>query len=124
MSRNGLDLVLVAVIFLALLLAAPDILLCGSGFAWWVAQRSDRLESGQVARAAMFGGVAVRLALLVAALTWSSQLEGSTFFDFLDAMLLSPKLTAFSLLVVGMLTLIEAFALGYAVRVIVTRLPL
>lgn len=124
MSRDTLELVLVGIIFLVLLLVAPDVLLFGSAVGWWVARRSPSGESERVARAAMFGGAAERLVLLVIVLTWPSPSAGSALLDFLDAMLFSPRLTASSLLFIGMLTLGQALALGYATRVVVRRLSL
>lgn len=121
MSRNHLDLVLVGVIFLALLLSAPDVLLFGSSVAWLVARRSDSLEGHRFARAAMWSGAALRLVVLGAVLS-SAPSPGSALRDFLDAMLFWPRLTVTSISFIGLLTLAQTVALGYAVRTVVTRL--
>ena len=69
----------------------------------------------------MAGGVAARL--LLAVLAWSSPARASALGDYLDALLFSPTLSAPSLLIVGLSTLLETLALGYGVTLIVPRLP-
>jgi hypothetical protein len=122
MSRSALDLLLAAVIVLVLLLKAPDILVFGVGLAWWVARRSSRVELGQVARAAMFGGVAVRVAIALAFLAAPALFGVSSPLGWWDVARYSPEMTGFTIATLGLLTLIEAFALGCAVRLLVPRL--
>lgn len=120
MTRHGLGVLLGGSILLVLALKAPDVLLCGLGHAWWTARAAPaHVEVGTAARAAMLGGVAVRL--LIAALVFAAipMFGGSSVLDFAATLLRDGSRTAgLGILALGTLSLIEAFFLGVAVRLI------
>jgi hypothetical protein len=123
MSRRAIELLVGAVIVLLLALKAIDVLCFGLGYAWWRVRRATGEPSvNDAARAAMLGGVLGRLLVAVGVLAFSAP-----FTDFaLPRFLLSPDAAAFTavgILVLGTMSIVQAFLLGVAVRLIAPSLP-
>lgn len=123
MTRRSLEVLIGGLIVVALILKAPDILVGGLGYAWWTLRRSGGEARVQdVARAAMLGGVLARgLVLMV----WFAFLPASPDGGWLSLLLISAAstMTAFAILTIGTITLVEAFLLGVSVRLLGPWLP-
>jgi hypothetical protein len=123
MSRRSIELLVGAVIVLLLALKAIDVLCFGLGYAWWAVRRARGEPTvNDAARAAMLGGVLGRLLLVVGAIAFSAPLT-----DFaLPRFLLSrdaAAITAVGILMLGAVSIVQAFLLGVAVRLIAPSLP-
>jgi hypothetical protein len=118
MSSRSLGVLFGSVVLLLIVRWAPDIALCGTGYAFWVARRTpDGVSPGEAARAAMIGGCAARLLLAVALLFGLPLLGGAPDFDLFGTLFLrGAALTGLGILLLGTLSVVEAFLLGLAVR--------
>jgi hypothetical protein len=122
-SRRAIGLLVGAVIVLMLALKAVDVLCFGLGYTWWMVRRASVEPSvGDAARAAMLGGVVGRLSIAVGAIAFSVPWA-----DFaVPRFLLSQDgaaFTAIGILLFGTLSIVQAFLLGVAVRLIAPSLP-
>ena len=124
MSKRSLEVVIGGLIFVALALKAPDILVGGLGCAWWTLHRSGGEARVQdVARAAMLGGVIARgLIFLAVFALLPLTTHGLGWLQFLQIGAVS-TMTAFVILALGTLSLVEAFLLGVSVRLLGPWLP-
>lgn len=123
MSRRMIELLVGAVIVLLLALKAVDVLCFGLAYAWWMVRRARAAPSvNDAARAAMLGGVLGRLLVVVGALAMTVPLTDFAFPRFLLYQDVA-TFTAVGILMFGTLTIVEAFLLGVAVRLIGPSLP-
>ncbi len=123
MSRRSIELLVGAVIVLLLALKAIDVLCFGLGYAWWTVRRATGEPTvNDAARAAMLGGVLGRLVVVVGAIAVSAPLADFGFFRFLLSQD-GAALTALGILVLGAVSIVQAFLLGVAVRLIAPSLP-
>ena len=123
MSKRSLDVLIGVLIVAALGFKAPDILGGGLAYAWWTLRRAPgEVRVQDVARAAMLGGVIARGLVLIAAFALLPPSEhGSTWPGFL--LLQAASMTAFAILTIGTISLVEAFLLGVSVRLLGPWLP-
>ena len=124
MTRRSLDVLIGGIIVVALALKAPDILVGGLGYAWWMLRRSaGEARVQDVARAAMLGGVLARgLILLVTFAILPTSTHGWGWLEFL-LIAATSMMTPFVILTLGTVSLVEAFLLGVSVRLLGPLLP-
>src|SRR5688572_7805641 len=123
MSRRMIELLVGAVIVLLLALNAVDVLCFGLAYAWWTVRRASVEPTlNDTARAAMLGGALGRLLVVVGALVVSAPLTSFA----LPRFMLDQDVAAFTavgILLLGTMTIVQAFLLGVAVRLIAPSLP-
>jgi hypothetical protein len=122
-SRRAIGVLVGAVIVLMLALKAVDVLCFGLASTWWMVRHASVEPSvSDAARVAMLGGVVGRLLIVAGALVFSAPWTEFALPRFLFSQD-GAVFTAVSILMFGTLSIVQAFLLGVAVRLIAPSLP-